>query len=167
MAANDLNAARLRELLHYDPETGIFTNRIKRSRKIVAGQAAGSINKILRYVVIGIDGDTWLAHRLAFLWITGEWPKGKADHRAGDRANNRWANLRDLTHAANIQNVTTARRNNTSGMLGASRDKRGGKWRAAIVVNYKQVHIGTYSTAELAHAAYVEAKRRLHPGNTM
>ena len=92
--------------------------------------------------------------------MTGEMPRGDVDHIDGDRANNIWANLRDVSHKANLQNRHGAQKNNKSGFLGVH--KRGKKWAASIAVNGRSVSLGRYPTPEDAHHAYLGAKRLLH-----
>ena len=91
---------RLKELLEYDPETGIFTNRVKRHLRGKVGEPTGKPNA-LGYVYITVEKKTYHAARLAFLYMTGEWPAGDADHINRDRSDNKWANLQDLTHQDN------------------------------------------------------------------
>jgi hypothetical protein len=154
-----LTAEQVRELLDYDPETGRFTWRIA-PRGHKAGSQAGCIDSY-GYVVIRIAGAGHKAHRLAWLIAYGEWPDDQIDHINGERSDNRIANLRSLTNQGNQQNRRTAHRGNSSGLLGVS-PKRG-KWRAQIKVDGEKRHIGMFDTPEAAHAAYLEAKRKLHP----
>jgi hypothetical protein len=111
-----------------------------------------------------VDGHRYPAHRLAWLYMTGEWP-GEVDHINGKKDDNRWANLRDISHAANSQNVRVAQVNNRCGVLGVKplRDK----FQARICVARKTIHLGTFLTTSEAHAAYVAAKRELHEGCTL
>ena len=88
-----LTAARLRELLQYDPETGVFTRLVKTSNGIKVGDVAGTADA-RGYILIRVDGWLHLAHRLAWLHMTCEWPKGMIDHINGVRDDNRWSNLR-------------------------------------------------------------------------
>ena len=163
MAAVDLTAARLRELLHYDPETGVFTWKIKRSN-VEANQPAGAIARS-GYRVIGIDRALHLAHRLAFLFQTGEWPKGQVDHRNGLRDCNAWANLRDVDALTNGQNRRVPKRGNPySTTLGATWCSFSGRWIAKIRIDGRYVHLGRFDTQEEAGAAYMAAKMNSHPG---
>ena len=162
VAASDLTAARVRELLSYDPETGFFTWLLARGC-VPAGAIAGSIDN--RRVRFGVDGRYYLAHRLAWLWMTGEWPTADIDHIDGDPANNRWSNLRDVNRSTNVQNVRRARKNNKAGLLGVS--PHGKSWRAVIGVEGKRINVGTFETPQLAHDAYLNAKRALHAGNML
>jgi hypothetical protein len=164
-----LTAERVREVLEYDPNTGVFTwavtlnNRGKKGT--VAGCRTGAIRQPNR-IVIGIDGRMYLAHRLAWLYIHGSWPAKQLDHVDGDEGNNRIANLREANNSENHQNLRRARRDNKSGFLGVSK-RPSGKWICRIVVAGASVHIGTFPTAEAAHAAYVYAKRTHHKYGTL
>lgn len=159
MAIADLTAARLREVLHYDADTGIFTWRIATGRRRKAGDVAG--NTSVGYCRIGIDGRIFYAHRLAVLYVTGEWPKGgEVDHRNAQRGDNRWNNLRDSTSAANKQNLHGPRSHSSTGFLGVF--PRGRKYISVIVADGKPHYLGQFGTPEDAHEAYKQAKRRLH-----
>lgn len=167
MAADHLTAALLRELLHYDPETGVFTRKVRTSNRIAVGDVAGTLRPD-GYTKISVLNKSYLAHRLAWLYVHGEWPKDQVDHRNGIRTDNRIANLRDLSGTLNQQNQRAAHsRNKSSGLLGASWDKRKGKWVAQISSTRTSRHIGYFETAKEAAAAYLEAKRRLHEGCTI
>lgn len=167
MAKADLTAQRLRELLHYDPETGVFTWRVANGNRAPAGGAAGG-RRSDGYVHVGVGGggSRYLAHRLVWLHVHGRWPVGQIDHINGNRSDNRLANLREATQAINSQNIRAAFRNNAaSKMLGVYRN--GKRWMARIWVNGRPRYIGTYDTPQEAGDAYIAAKRQLHPGNTM
>jgi hypothetical protein len=146
-----LTAKRLRELLNYDPETGEFTRRVSRQR-YRAGEVAGRLHH-QGYVVIRVDQVQYSAHRLAWLWMTGEWP-GSIDHRDRNRANNRWSNLRQATHQQNMHNMV--KRNRYA--PGVSRF--GDRWQARITIGGARTHLGMFSTAEGAAAAYRAAALR-------
>ena len=165
MATCDLTAARLRELLVYDPTTGIFTRSasvIGPGRKV--GRVAGSDNG-QGYIKLAVDGRFYRAHRLAFLYMTGSWPLGEVDHINGVRSDNRWGNLRDVSGADNTHNQRLPHKNNTSGFLGVRRSGR--KFRAFIGSNNARIYLGVFDTPELAHFAYLEAKRRIHASCTI
>ena len=157
-----LTQSRLKELLHYDPETGIFTWRVGRPG-CAAGKATGSKHRTLGYVQIGVDRKILYAHRLAFLYMTGVWPVEQVDHVNGDRADNRWINLRQVSHSENMQNIGGPRADNTSGLLGVCWNKRDSNWNAQIKAHGRRVNLGGYPTPEAAHAAYLKAKDELHP----
>lgn len=158
----ELTAARLRELLHYDTETGVFTHIATKRQRVIAGNVAGSTAQN-GYRKHRIDGGTYSGHRLAWLYVHGEWPKRWIDHINGDRSDNRIANLRDVSALVNRQNMRVA--TGAVGLLGVSRHHR--QYRAEIGHNYKNIVLGTFDTPEEAHAAYVQAKRRLHAGCTL
>ena len=166
MAVNDLTAARLRELLSYDPETGVFI-RSSNSRRAKKGDMAGWVNA-LGYRAVSIQSRTYLCHRLAWLYVTGQWPCGVIDHINGDPGDNRWRNLRDVAHRTNIENQRVAARSNKStGLLGATLHKASGLYQAQLKTHGKRLGLGYFKTPEEAHAAYLEAKRRLHAGCTI
>lgn len=155
---------RLRELLHYDPETGIFTRIVGKG-----GKPSGSVSgkKTLGgYWQIKVDHISYRAHRLAWLYVYGKWPANMIDHIDGNPLNNSISNLRDVTRSVNVQNVKRARANNKLGLLGVSRNRN--KFQAAIKTeDGKRHYLGTYQTPELAHEAYLSAKRKLHQGCTI
>jgi hypothetical protein len=164
MASANLTAARLREVLHYCPDTGGFTWRFSR-RGVKAGSVAGSVSKEQGYRYICVDRRSYLAHRLAWLYMNGEWPAEQVDHKFGIRDDNRWSELRAANNTFNRQNMRAARHDNKSaGLLGVSIQRGNGdaRYRARITTNGVEQLIGRFDTAEAAHAAYIEAKRRLH-----
>ena len=155
-----LTAADLREALHYDPLTGHITRRVDGSTATRAHSRG--------YLSLSVRGQTFLAHRVAWLLTTGEWPAYQVDHRNGMRADNRWQNLRDVTPSINYQNQRAAgSRNRSCGLLGVTWDKARSRWKASIQVDHKAVNLGRFGTPEAAHDAYLAAKRRLHPGCTI
>lgn len=153
----DVSAGRLRSLLTYDPETGVFTYRVSRG-PVAAGREAGCIGNH-GYRLIIIDGRQYVAHRLAWLWVTGEWPAAEIDHRNLVKDDNRWANLREATHRLNHMN-SPRQSNNTSGFKGVSPSKSGRRWQARISVNGCVKRLGSFATPLAAHEAYVAAANR-------
>lgn len=153
-----LTVQRLKELLHYDADTGQFTGLRANGRK---HERVGTGNR--GYLVICVDQKRYKAHRLAWLYVHGEWPNDQIDHINGDRADNRISNLRAATNSQNKQNLRKARSDSRSGLIGAMWDGRSNKWRANILVDGKRKYLGYFEQAEQAHAVYVEAKRTLHP----
>jgi hypothetical protein len=155
----ELTAERLRELLSYDPDTGLFRWRISR-RGSPAGEIAGCGNGD-GYLRIKIDHSLCLAHRLAWLYVHGKWPVEQLDHISGVRADNRIANLREATNAQNHQNRAISQRN-TSGHIGICWAKREKKWRARVTVNSLVVPLGYFAALEDAISARAKAKAELH-----
>lgn len=164
-AGEALTAERLRELLDYDRETGVFTwaaaARSIRQHGRVAGCAKGA------RVLIGVCGRQYFAHRLAVLHVTGSWPTAHVDHRSGESSDNRWTNLRDVSPSVNAQNQRRAHKGSVSRFLGVYWRKDRKKWQATITVNRRPIHLGLFEREEDAGAAYLEAKRRLHEGCTI
>lgn len=170
MAKADLTAQRLRELLHYDPLTGVFTWLVDVGpmKSIKAGTVAGSFTGKNGRLLIGTGRRVYRASRLAFLFMTGDWPEGDAEHKDGDPTNDRWANLRDTTHKVNTQNRRTPTRTKKSGLpLGVSIRKRDGAIIANICIDGRQVYLGQFADAQQAHKVYLDAKRRHHEGCTI
>lgn len=159
-----LTASRLREVVHYDPATGLFTNRAPR-KKIRVGDLAGTVDVESGYVALGIDRKRHYGHRLAFLYMTGAFPVGQADHINGDRSDNRWANLRDVPRQTNQQNKRKASISSTCKLLGAYRKRD--KWESKIRTPEGVVRLGVFDTAQAAHDAYILAKRKFHAGCTI
>ena len=158
MATANLTATLLREDFHYDPDTGVFT-RLRSSGGIKAGAISGSVNSD-GYLDIRVLGKLYRAHRLAWLYMTGEWPAGVIDHKDHEKTNNKYVNLRDVTHAVNLQNQNRARSDSYLGVLGVIRS--GQKYRAEISLGGRTRHIGSYETVEQASAAYWAAKATVH-----
>ena len=159
MASTNLTADRLRAVLDYNPETGVFTWKQRISKKIRVGTIAGNMMRN-GYIQLMIDGRNYMAHRLAWLYVYGNWPTNVIDHIDGKPFNNAISNLRDVTQGQNMENQKRARTNNKCGLLGVCRGKKG--WRATIQSRGKWIHIGTFETPEQAHAAYLSMKARLH-----
>lgn len=161
-----LTAERLRELLNYDPETGVFTRRGNRAvRRWKDGQVAGWVHKHNGYALIRIGDRDYFSHRLAWLYVTGDWPRTDIDHIDGIKTNNAFHNLREATEIVNAQNQKRAHRGTKSGILGVY--PKGRRWMASICVDKVPKYLGTFDTADEAHATYLEAKRALHPGCTI
>ena len=160
----DFTAETLRGLLDYDPETGEFRWRVSRGNRIKVGAAAGTVSSN-SYAVIKINGMPFKAHRLAWLHFHGVWPEHQIDHIDENKSNNRISNLRDVPQSMNQHNAIKPRKDGTSGYRGVSWDKGKTRWRAQIEVNGQKQYIGLFDTPKAAHAAYLAAKLRLHPGD--
>lgn len=155
----ELTQEKIKQLLHYNSETGLFIWLIStRNGGPVAGDVAGKI-------YIKINGINYRTCRIAWLYMTGEWPLNEVDHKNGISDDNRWKNLRDVTHSVNLQNRQKATCNNKTGLLGVSKHYK--NFRATIVIKGKKFNIGTFITPELAHTAYLTVKRKVHEGCTI
>lgn len=161
-----LSVSELSKLLKYDPLTGQFTRLVTTSQNAKKGSEAGYISPI-GYRVISIKSRQFYGHRLAWLYVHGEFPKGQIDHIDGNRANNAISNLRDVAEIVNRQNLRVPPKHNQLGILGVSRSTSGKRYHARIQLNGVKVHLGTYDTCEDAQAAYLSAKRSLHSGCTI
>jgi hypothetical protein len=150
--------ARLRELLHYDEDTGEFRWRKRMSKTVRAGDVAGCTGAGRRR--IGIDGRTYAAHHLAWFYMTGRWGRPTIDHRDGNPSNNRFSNLRPATSSQNNANRGRPGRN-TSGFKGVSPSGGPKKWKASIRKNHQKIHLGYFATPAAAHEAYLAAARKL------
>jgi hypothetical protein len=163
-----ISATRLRELLRYDPDTGLFTWRVSvggrgakaGNGKFKPGQEAGCLDGD-GYRVIRLDGRLYRAHRLAWLYMTGEWPALEVDHKYGARSDNRWIMLAEKSSGGNHQNRVCS--SGSTGFLGAHLDSRSGKFASSIAADGKRWRLGLFDTPQEAHAAYLTAKLALHP----
>lgn len=158
MARNELTAERLREVLDYDFETGIFRWRGCNPRGRPAGRVAGCVNN-QGYIVIGVDYVMYQASRLAWLYVTGEWPKEMVDHKDLDPLHNWFSNLREASNSQNQMNKRRTRENQ-SGYKGVW--FHAGRYTAAITTDGKPKHLGRFKTPEAAHAAYAAASLSEH-----
>jgi hypothetical protein len=161
MGANvaDLTTERLREVLHYCPETGCWTWLVNRRAGARIGNPAGN-RQPAGYLKIKIDGRLYLAHRLAFLYVTGAWPPGQVDHRDLNKSNNRWSNLRKSTSSQNSANRKT-RSDSLSGLKGVTWHTQNNKWWAKISIDGKRKSLGQYDCPAAAHFAYLVAADKL------
>ncbi len=147
----------------YFPDSGIFVWRGNETRSNqwnsrCANKNAGSIDG-QGYIQITIDGTSYLAHRLAFLYMTGEWPIRLIDHKDTNCSNNAWSNIRQANHSQNGFNSRVSSRN-TSGYKGVTPFK--GKFTARVGINGKQQYLGIFDTAELANIAVLNKRQELH-----
>ena len=145
---------RLKELLFYSPETGLFTWKVSRGG-VAPGQIAGHkmlMNSGKSYIGIRIDKVRYLAHRLAFLYMDGKFPDNETDHEDGDGTNNKWLNIREATALDNARNHRK-QSNNTSGVTGVLWDKERGRWKAMIWEYNKPIFLGRFDDFNDAVAA--------------
>jgi hypothetical protein len=160
----ELTQEQLKEILHYDPETGIFRWRKSVASCVKPWDVAGTKGD-KGYIKIHINKKLYRAHRLAWIYMIGEWPKYEIDHEDRVRSNNSWSNLRDATHKQNMENTSIAK-NNTSGFRGVSWDKRKQKWNAYTKHNKKRIHIGYFDAVEDAGAAAAAKRAELFTHDT-
>lgn len=147
----------LMQHLIYDPITGIFVWKEPRAKRCKVGDMAGTMHS-RGYIHIKLFGASYKAHRLAFLYVTGVWPKQVVDHIDGNTSNNAWNNLRDISISDNQYNRKSSAKNSSTGLLGAS-ILPSGKYRAQIKYKGKVVYLGEYYTPEEAHNAYLTARK--------
>ena len=136
-----LTQKRLKEVLHYDPITGIFINRINRSN-VKVGSIAGYVQPD-DYRYIRIDCKGYKASRLAWLYMEGYFPEHEVDHRDRIKHNDRWKNLRHLTHSCNVKNASI-KSNNKSGVTGVHWNKHNQKWTTYISITGKSKYLGSF-----------------------
>jgi hypothetical protein len=163
------NPEKIKDLLKYDPITGVFIwigKSASRANRVKIGSKAGSYDP-KGYIIISIFKVRILAHRLAWYFVHGEFPKNNIDHINCDPSDNRIENLRDISQAINSQNSRTARVNNKSGYLGVHFSKVSNKWTSQITIDRKCKSLGFFKSPEEAHKAYLKAKRELHEGCTI
>lgn len=163
---SDLTADHVRQLLDYNPATGILVWRRREEGTIgaarfnakYAGKTVGSVNHA-GYIETSIYDKGYLVHRLIWLMVTGSWPHDEIDHINGDQADNRLDNLRAATR---LQNATSRHRTkNKTGFAGVLLTKWG-TYKAGIVKSGQKIHLGSFATAEEAHAAYIAASQRTY-----
>lgn len=155
-----ITQSELKELLHYNSETGFFTRQVSLHPRMKIGAAVGcSHNK--GYIVVRINGVLYLTHRLAWLYAYGHFPLNQIDHINGIKDDNRLVNLRMATASENLMNVAI-RVDNTSGFKGVSWQKHIKKWRARGRINGKDYHLGYFLTTKEASLAYQSFAKQHH-----
>jgi len=160
-----INQSYLKEILNYNPSTGLFTWKTEKRYGIKLNKIAGCNSH--GYIAIKVNGKKYAAHRLAWLYVYGKFPNNMIDHINGIRHDNRIENLRDVTSEINQQNQIKPRSKNSSNFLGVNFEKNLGKWKAQIQANKVKKYLGLFETPELAYEAYLIAKRELHEGCTL
>ena len=152
-----LTQKRLHELLYYDPEAGYFMWMKRRGR--AGGKTEAGSKHSGGYMSIMVDGVNYLAHRLAWMYMTGDWPEFEIDHEDRIKTHNRWRNLRPATHKQNMEN-STVRKSSKSGVKGVHFIAQSGRWQAYLTHNYKRYHGGRHPTLKLAIAARTQLERQ-------
>lgn len=154
-----LTQEKLKKLLSYDPATGIFVRLVSLNNKTRVGAIAGYIHS-KGYQIVTVDGDKYLGHRLAWLYMTGEWPQ-EIDHINHVKNDNRFVNLRLASRSENCLNIKL-KSSNTSGVKGVSWNARVGKWAAQIAYRRKNKHLGYFDTLEDAKEFIQLARDMIH-----
>lgn len=150
----EITQSRLKEVLSYNSDTGIFVWLVSKARCIKVGDIAGFVrtSRGKRYVDIRIDGTQYQSHRLAFLYMEGKFPPNHVDHTDGDGLNNKWNNLNHATQKENGRNQRLSSRN-TSGYVGVCWQKQRCKWLVHITINGKVKNLGRFTDMREAIAA--------------
>jgi len=154
----ELTAEHLRAILDYDSLTGLFTNKVQRGKRGPIGAVAGTYDKD-GYVVIQISGIKFRAGRLAFLHMTGRWPR-EVDHKDRVRANDAWLNLRECTRSENV--AYSERATGESGLRGVNFDPKTSTWRSRIGFGGYREWLGPFGSKEEAYTAYLNAANSTH-----
>lgn len=162
MVQKELTQQELIKLMDYNPETGLFVRKV-RQRNL----NAGTVNRKHGYIDIRVLGKTYRAHRLVWFYVYGEWPLEDIDHINGIKTDNRLCNLRSVSRQQNLENLRKPTSRNTSGFLGVTKHKKSSKWISQIRIFGKVKKLGYFETPDLAHQAYLVAKRQHHAGCTI
>lgn len=156
-----LNQNKLKSILHYDPNTGIWSWLQKVNRSIIIGQEAGCLDNSTGYIRIRIDDNNYRANVLAWLYMTGEWPEEQIDHINRIKSDNTFINLREINQQQNSWN-RGINKNNTSGYKGVYWDKTHNLWKSVIGVDKKYKSLGYFNNKHDAALAYNEAAIKYH-----
>ena len=163
---SNIDSTRLRALVNYCPETGVFTWRQQLRKNTEIGSIATKPNGH-GYLHIRLERRPIFAHRLAWLYVYGVWPSDTIDHINGDKADNRIINLRNVSPQINAQNRRRPIRSTSSGLIGATWVPKLKRWKAQITIEGVTQYLGLFATAQEAHEAYVSVKRQVHEGCTI
>lgn len=169
MTARILTQAYLKELFDYNLDTGVFTRKIYRSSRAKKGDIAGHVfqnSSGKSYMRINIDRKLYQVHRLAWLYVCGEFPPDEIDHEDGNGLNNKWSNLRAVDGFENHKNMRLSSRNK-SGCVGVSWRELYKNWRARIMVDRKEIHLGSFpdKTDAIIARKMAEYKYGFHPNH--
>jgi len=148
---NYITQEEIKKILDYDKDTGLFTWKVSKAKRIKVGDIAGCVNGS-NYIVMRINGKMYFAHRLAWLYVYGKFPDKNIDHINCIKTDNRISNLRNVTNSVNMQNQKQVK----------GYSKSGSKYRAVITLNRIAYQLGSYDTEDLAREAYLKAKKELH-----
>lgn len=155
LVSDPITQDQLKQFLTYSPEIGVFAWLVS-GRNFAIGQVAGHTNDANPYVRISIERQSYYAHVLAWLYMTGSWPAEEIDHKDQNVRNNRWLNLRAASHAQNGANKSSYSK---LGLKGVTRVRSENRYAAKITVGGRGIYLGYFSSAEAAARAY-DAKAR-------
>lgn len=153
-----VTANRVRELFHFCPESGVLTRRIAAAPNAPEGAIAGRLNTA-GHLVVCVHARMYMVHRVAWLWMTGEWPTFEIDHINQNKSDNRWSNLREATRSQNLINRGHRRKH----QLPRGVSKAGGRYQAQIRVAGTFRHLGMFGCPTAAHFAWVKAAKARDP----
>jgi len=158
----ELTQERLMEVVVYDPAKGTFKRKCEPSRRHPNGRVKNTGTRTTKgYISIFVDGSKYLAHRLAWLYMTGDCPQDQIDHIDKNPGNNAWRNLREANNSQNQAN-TGVRKDNRVGLKGAHYFSKTGQWTSRIRANGEDRFLGYFETPEQAHKAYTLAAASIH-----
>ncbi len=160
MAKQILTQEYVKSLFDYNPETGIFLWKVKKSQNTKIGIESGTKNKY-GYRVLVINYIPYLAHRIAWLYVYGVIPNKHIDHKNRIRDDNRICNLREVTYSENCQNIKIPKHNST-GCIGVYFNKKLKKYGASIKVNKRNKHLGLFDTIFDAAATRRSAENKIY-----
>ena len=157
-----ITQSELKDLFYYNQLTGEFT-RIKNVSNVKCGLVVLKPSK-QGYLRLRINNKYYYLHRLAWLYVYGEFPNNLIDHKNGNKLDNRIDNLRLASYSENYQNISLKSKA-SSGLRGAYYNQKSNKWQAKLTINYKTKSLGYFETALLAHHAYLNGKKKYHTFN--
>lgn len=165
MATHLITQDYVQSLLTYNPNTGELRNAVDRNTRAPKNALAGSLTTD-GYISVQLCGKKYQAHRLIWLYVTGEWPQQEIDHINRNRSDNRWVNLRVVTRLENSRN-TNGHTKSKSGVKGVAYVSSLKKWQVQMRVCGKTHYIGVYDTICEAANARADAERRLYADHTV
>ena len=160
MTEKSITQDKLKKLISYNPDTGEFFRLVSLSNSSKIGKVTG-YKTDFGYIRLCVDGKQYFAHRLAWLYIYGEFPSSVIDHIDQNPSNNKISNLRTVSIKQNLENRNKPK-NNKSGFKGVSWSKSVNKWIAMIGHKNQQIYLGAYKNIHDADHAYQNAAKKYH-----
>ena len=160
MNTSKVSHSQMLKILDYDPDTGVFTWKVRPRKNMSPGTRAGGINEANGYRYIRFLGIRPTEQRAVWFYMTGKFPEHTIDHINGNRSDNRFCNLREATRLEQNQNFPV--RKSSAGLTGVSWSDSSKKWKSQIKFNNKMKYLGVFNTKAEAHEAYLKAKSDLH-----